>query len=215
MTSNISSISPPGLTTVWIRFKEVAMDGTTQRVIKINCFYHLFPINWPVPQLTIVNEQPIYDIWAFRPFAISSMSFNQLPSHAHGPLNIYVKLRIVHAPGMPGTFPWPPTSNETASFRSRTCRGACRDRLPAVAEKTSPVFPAHAQAQFYVSGIECASNYFTVDKIAGWVISCKYLVCIFWSAKHLKRVDSKLSDSKMFTDRNEVTALMWEKLENN
>ena len=28
---------------------------------------------------------------------------------------------------------------------SRTCRDACRDRLPAVTWKTSPVFPAHAQ----------------------------------------------------------------------
>ena len=31
----------------------------------------------------------------------------------HGPLTRYVKLRVVHAPGMPGTFS-PPTSNETA-----------------------------------------------------------------------------------------------------
>ena len=28
---------------------------------------------------------------------------------------------------------------------SRTCRDACRDRLPAVVGKTFPVFPAHAQ----------------------------------------------------------------------
>ena len=35
---------------------------------------------------------------------------------------------------------------------SRTCRDACRDRLPAVAEKTFPAFPAHAHPRFYVSG---------------------------------------------------------------
>ena len=35
---------------------------------------------------------------------------------------------------------------------SRTCREACRDRLPAVAGKTFPAFPAHAHPQFYVSG---------------------------------------------------------------
>ena len=29
--------------------------------------------------------------------------------------NIYVKLRVAHAPGMPGTFSPPPTSKETAS----------------------------------------------------------------------------------------------------
>ena len=31
-------------------------------------------------------------------------------------------------------------------------RDACRDRLPAVAGKTFPAFPAHAHPQFYVSG---------------------------------------------------------------
>ena len=30
----------------------------------------------------------------------------------HGPLTGYVKMRVAHAPGMPGT---PPTSKETAS----------------------------------------------------------------------------------------------------
>ena len=37
----------------------------------------------------------------------------------HGPLTRYVKLRVAHAPGMPGTFPLPPTSKETASLRPR------------------------------------------------------------------------------------------------
>ena len=38
---------------------------------------------------------------------------------ANGPLARYVKLRVVHAPRMPGTFSPPPTSKETASKRSR------------------------------------------------------------------------------------------------
>ena len=33
----------------------------------------------------------------------------------HGPLIRYVKLRVAHAPGMPGTFSPPLTSKETAS----------------------------------------------------------------------------------------------------
>ena len=37
----------------------------------------------------------------------------------HGPLTRYVKLWAVHASGMPGTFSPPPTSKETASWRSR------------------------------------------------------------------------------------------------
>ena len=38
---------------------------------------------------------------------------------SHGPLARYVKLRIVHALGMPGMISPPPTSKETASKRSR------------------------------------------------------------------------------------------------
>ena len=37
----------------------------------------------------------------------------------HGPLTRYVKLWVAHAPGMSGTFSHPPTSKETASWRSR------------------------------------------------------------------------------------------------
>ena len=37
----------------------------------------------------------------------------------NGPLTRYAKLRVAHAPGMPGMFSPPPTSKETASKRSR------------------------------------------------------------------------------------------------
>ena len=81
--------------------------------------------------------------------------------HMYGPLTRYVKSRVAHAPGMPGTFP------PAAEFKgkhelaipacittraSRTCRDACRDCLPAVAGKTFPAFPAHAHPQFDVFG---------------------------------------------------------------
>ena len=54
---------------------------------------------------------------------------------ANGPLARYVRLRVAHAPGMPGTFSPParlaiPTCI-TAPV-SRTCRNACRDRQLAV-----------------------------------------------------------------------------------
>ena len=79
----------------------------------------------------------------------------------HGPLTRYVKLQVAHAPGMSGTF------SPAADFKRnrqlaiptcitarawRTCRDACRDRLPAVTGKTFPAFPAHAHPQFCVSG---------------------------------------------------------------
>ena len=96
----------------------------------------------------------------------------------HGPLTRYVKLRIAHAPGMPGTFSptadfkgncWLATPACITARASRTCRDACRDRLPAVAGKTFPAFPAHAHQHFYVSGkrpiLTCLSSkalwYFT------------------------------------------------------
>ena len=87
----------------------------------------------------------------------------------NGPLARYVKIRVAHAPGMPGTF------SPAANFRGnyyiaipacitarawRTCRDACRDPLPAVTGKTFPAFPAHAQPQFCVSGkrpMHCSS----------------------------------------------------------
>ena len=79
----------------------------------------------------------------------------------HGPLAKYVKLRVAHAPGMPRTF-FPAadfTGNRYLAIpacimarASRTCRDACRDRLPAMAGKTFPSFPVHAHPQFYVSG---------------------------------------------------------------
>ena len=79
----------------------------------------------------------------------------------YGPLTRYVKLQVAHAPGMPGTF------SPAADFKGnrwlaipacitarawRTCRDACRDRLPAVTGKTFPAFPAHAHPQICVSG---------------------------------------------------------------
>ena len=62
---------------------------------------------------------------------------------------------------MPGTFP--PAADFKGNYYIatpacitarawRTCRDACRDRLPAVTGKTFPAFPAHAHPQFCVSG---------------------------------------------------------------
>ena len=80
---------------------------------------------------------------------------------SNGPLTSYANLRVAHAPGMPGTFS-PPANFKRNRYSaipacitaraSRTCRDACRDRLPVVAGKTFPTFPAHAHPQFNVSG---------------------------------------------------------------
>ena len=82
-------------------------------------------------------------------------------SFVHGILTRYVKLRVAHAPGMPGTLSLAAHFKENCysaipacitARASRTCRDACRGCLPAVAGKTFPAFPAHAHPQFYVSG---------------------------------------------------------------
>ena len=79
----------------------------------------------------------------------------------NGPLTRYAKLQVAHVPGMPGTFT-PAADFEGNCFLAipacitaralRTCRGACRDRLPAVTGKTFPAFPVHVHPQFCVSG---------------------------------------------------------------
>ena len=57
--------------------------------------------------------------------------FPELRVLCYGPLAIYVKLRVAHALGMPGTFPChrglaTPTCITARTWR--TCRDACRDR---------------------------------------------------------------------------------------
>ena len=45
--------------------------------------------------------------------------FYPMSCECHGPLAWYVKLRVAHAPGMPGVFSPPRNSKETTSSRSR------------------------------------------------------------------------------------------------
>ena len=63
------------------------------------------------------------------------MMVNMHTEHPHpkhnGPLARYAKLRVAHAPGMPGTFSPPPRVSYPGMHHaraSRTCRGACQDR---------------------------------------------------------------------------------------
>ena len=59
------------------------------------------------------------DSFRKMPLNMSCAMRVQVYSDLHGPLTRYVKLCVAHAPGMPGTFSPPPTSKETASYRSR------------------------------------------------------------------------------------------------
>ena len=110
------------------------------KVAMQNCFQH---DNKSYPKLHIVS-----------PYVKFNLMYN-------GPLTRYVKLQVAHAPGMPGTFPpaayfkgnrWLAIPACITARAWRTCRDACRDRLPAVTGKTFPAFPAHAHPQICVSG---------------------------------------------------------------
>ena len=71
----------------------------------------------------------------------------------HGPLTRYVKLRVVHAPGIPGTFSPPPTSKEPVSYPGMhhvTCvthvGWGISWSLTRCGGETFPAFPVHAQS---------------------------------------------------------------------
>ena len=60
----------------------------------------------------------------------------------HGPPIRYVKLRVAHAPGMPGRFSPPPTSEETAGQRSKRVSGhVCQARARMHAGIANPRWP--------------------------------------------------------------------------
>ena len=94
-------------------------------------------------------------------FQIVVCNMTAVLSCPHGPLARYVKLRVAHAPGMPGTFspssrvsdpdmhhgtcvthvPWCMSGSLTSGFLWSRWRG-----------KTFPAFPAHAQPAMLLSG---------------------------------------------------------------
>ena len=125
-------------------------------LIQVEKCYHLHPSFSELIYLSIQNG----NIWG--------MCFN-------GPLASYVKLRVAHAPGMPGMF-FPASdfkgNQELAipacitACASRTCCDACQDRLPVVAGKMFPAFPAHVQP-------------------AIWRIwqEAHYIICCLWNIK--------------------------------
>ena len=89
-----------------------ASSSSGQTTLKVNP--PTFP--WIIPSLWFVLAH--FWPWLLRSFVLLTMSRGS-DSLFHGPLSRYVKLRVAHAPGMPGTFSPPPTSMETTSWRSR------------------------------------------------------------------------------------------------
>ena len=60
----------------------------------------------------------------------SGNALDFIPIPPHGPLTRYVKLRVVHAPGMLGTFSPPPTSKEPLFSDPDMHDGTCITHVP-------------------------------------------------------------------------------------
>ena len=113
------------------------------------------PYIWSPSLIWVIRAYLQY--WCVGDIFVTALTVSRIGKSyvgGNGPLTRYVKLQVAHAPGMPGTY------SPAADFKgnrylaitacitaraSRTCRDACRDRLPAVTGKTFPAFPAHAQ----------------------------------------------------------------------
>ena len=67
----------------------------------------------------------------------------------NGLLTRYVKLRVVHAPGMPGTFSPPPTSKETASWRSRHASRHMRHARAVIHVGIMPCIPSACETRTF------------------------------------------------------------------
>ena len=74
-------------------------------------------INWMPNNVVVLMLHLIFEIkyLKFKKKKIWILENTDDTNPTHGPLTRYVKLRILHALGMPGTLSPPPTSTETAS----------------------------------------------------------------------------------------------------
>ena len=89
---------------------------------------HLINIAFSKRQKEIISTSSFSHTFLYC--CIRTKYANYIHNSSYGPLTRYVKLRVAHVPGMPGTFSPPSTSKETASLRSRTHHGTCATHVP-------------------------------------------------------------------------------------
>ena len=109
---------------------------------------------------TIKTEKDVFSI-LYSTSCVYIFSIPYSSSQTHGPLTRCAKLRVVHAPGMPGTFSLPPRISDPDMHH-----GTCVTHVPWFMPesltsgffwsrwrgKTFQAFPMHAQPAIYVSG---------------------------------------------------------------
>ena len=140
-----------------ILYPLLALSGQRSRNPELECFLCCFP------QHTVEQTAERGTVSSFAYDVHSMVGSASCPNHVviHVPLTGYVKLRVVHAPGLSGTFSPPPTSKKTASQRSRHAPWHVRHPRAVVHTgianpqwqgKRSRHFKHMRNPQFYVSG---------------------------------------------------------------
>ena len=108
-------------------------------------------IHWKKEKLTNNKKKHVIDIITYTRYAYHHFLFHGVK--LYGPLTKYVKLRVAHVPGMPGTFSPPPRVSDPGMHN-----GTCVTHVPwcisgsqtggflwSGGGKTFPTFPAHTQ----------------------------------------------------------------------
>ena len=103
----------------------------------LQCWWWMLDFYKQVDCRTIYSKGNCLCVTYFQQFSFLCTNGHNCSVYCHGPLTSYVQFRVAHAPGMLRTFPPPPTSKETASWRSRRASRHVR--------QTFQAFPAHTQ----------------------------------------------------------------------
>ena len=78
-----------------------------------------------------IDTKKLYEAWVSHYIVQDTARGNHLSMHHipfHGPLTTYVKLRVAHAPGMPGRFPRHRLQRKPLVSDPGLHRDACWDR---------------------------------------------------------------------------------------
>ena len=99
---------------VWrIQWSPVDSKKPVTRIFGFSLMY-TFTLDWTNDGIVGDLRNDIH-VTSLYDWANGTVAVQLPPTHQNGPLARYIKLRVAHAPGMPGTFSPPPTSKETVS----------------------------------------------------------------------------------------------------
>ena len=145
--------------------------------------------SWKTDSMARRGELRLYRAIQIKPHPFLICCINRrLFNRLHGPPTRYIKLRVAHAPGMPGAFSPPPTSIETACYRPRhASRHVRRARAVMYVGIANPRWQGKLSRrmrnpQFYVSGkrpIEIQTCWWPFYRFWNQYSCMKYVVFLF------------------------------------